>query len=229
MASVLACVLWATSAHATLLWDYSPDTTGGTYGGDWHNVSGRQNFAELLQFDGAVSIDAMDVYSLDGDPATIGTSVTVRVWSNNDGAPHVLLYEFETSISIEDAVGAASLPRVTRKHAVFPDPIDLSADVRYWIGMSGTDLELGQLSLGGLSGAFFDGSLAQFTGDQFWFHPSIGDMAFRIHGCYSFPGGGATGGCFPGPRPFPVSASPALVLLGGGLVSLELARRSVRL
>lgn len=50
--------------------------------------------------------------------------------------------------------------------------------------------------------------------------------AARVEPCSKFPGGGATGGCFPGPSPFPgggVSAVPApaaIWLFGTGLIGL---------
>jgi hypothetical protein len=43
--------------------------------------------------------------------------------------------------------------------------------------------------------------------------------------CSSFPGGGATGGCFPGPGPFPAPEPGTLALLGLGLAGLGLSRR----
>jgi hypothetical protein len=47
--------------------------------------------------------------------------------------------------------------------------------------------------------------------------------------CSAFPGGGATGGCFPGPGPFPAPDSGStLILLGMGVAGLAAARRRMR-
>jgi hypothetical protein len=45
--------------------------------------------------------------------------------------------------------------------------------------------------------------------------------------CSLFPGGGATGGCFPGPGPFPAPEPATLVLLGLGLTVLAFTRRQL--
>lgn len=45
--------------------------------------------------------------------------------------------------------------------------------------------------------------------------------------CSSFPGGGATGGCFPGPGPFPAPEPTTLALLCAALLGAKVARRSV--
>ncbi len=43
--------------------------------------------------------------------------------------------------------------------------------------------------------------------------------------CSEFPGGGSTGGCFPGPGPFPVPEPTSLAVLSIGLASLAAIRR----
>jgi len=48
---------------------------------------------------------------------------------------------------------------------------------------------------------------------------------WEVVDCSPFPGGGATGGCFPGPGPFPAPEPATLALLGLGLASLGFSRR----
>jgi hypothetical protein len=62
------------------------------------------------------------------------------------------LYDFTDLITVEDTDGAAIFNegeptrRVTRKHADFNRNLLLPGGVTFWIGMSGTNIELGQLS-----------------------------------------------------------------------------------
>lgn len=49
--------------------------------------------------------------------------------------------------------------------------------------------------------------------------------SFSVSYCDPFPGGGSTGGCFPGPGPFPAPEPGTLALLGLGLAGLGVMRR----
>jgi hypothetical protein len=49
-------------------------------------------------------------------------------------------------------------------------------------------------------------------------------VAYALDGCYTFPGGGQTGGCFPGPGPFPAGAPGTLALLAASVVAAGVLR-----
>jgi hypothetical protein len=175
-------------AHAGLIWDYSPDTTGaainrpGTVSA-WVNQSAGQNFAERVTFGADTTVTGMAVYSA-SQYGNLDDSVTIRLWSDTAGLPGALLDQVIASISAVDTDGASTNPAfadVTRKFAAFAG-LDLLADTPYWIGMSGASANLGQQGLGG-AGAPGDGGMYQFFGTSPSFHPPfVGDMAFRLYG-----------------------------------------------
>jgi hypothetical protein len=66
------------------------------------------------------------------------------------------------------------------------------------------------------------------SGQDSFANPSYGHfliLSAELEYCSEFPGGGATGGCFPGPFPFPVPEPGTLALLGLGLVGIGYTRR----
>jgi hypothetical protein len=80
-----------------------------------------------------------------------------------------------------------------------------------------------------------DAAFRGFTDDFFLTIDDRGDFDLGaiqlVSHCSEFPGGGATGGCFPGPGPFPGRGVPeptTLLLLGLGLAGLGFARKRLR-
>jgi len=195
------------SANAAIIWDYSPDTTGATYGGDWVNQSHWQNFAEKVNFSSNTTVGGMDIYSgsLYGN---VGDIARVRFWSDNGGVPGTLLSEFDEAISVIDTDGTATVTDWRRKHVDFStgNLLNLLANTTYWIGMSGVGYELAQGSLNTPD----DGQMAQFDGASYAYPAPVGDMAFRLHG----EGGGA-----------PVPEPGTWLLLGSGLAGLAVFRK----
>jgi len=165
---------------ATVLWDYSPETTGATGTINWNNESLRQNFAESILFDTDVILTGMDIYSAEYY-GKVGNSVTIRLWDDVGGQPGSLMMDFTETISIVDGDGSGR-PDVSRKHVDFTTAVGLSANTTYWIGMSSTSihefLQMG-LQLGPDDSRMFVFSGTNplgFTGTN------AGDMAFRLHG-----------------------------------------------
>lgn len=62
-----------------------------------------------------------------------------------------------------------------------------------------------------------------------WSSHGGADLAFTAAFCSPFPGGGSTGGCFPGPGPFPASEPATLALVGAALLGAVATRRRATL
>jgi hypothetical protein len=171
-------------AAAAIVWDYSPATTGADIqpgsGYVWVNDSSAQNFSDQFLLGQDTTLTGMDIYTRD-DFLSIGQSVTVRLWSDNSGTPGTLLQNFTEALAAVDTQSAGSDLSVRRSFANFVNPVSVLANTRYWIGMSGMDSELGQLTLTGLN-APGDNTVARFNGTTFFTNDSIGDQAFRLHG-----------------------------------------------
>lgn len=207
---LLTAVLAGGVAHASVIWDYSPATTQasitppeyGGVGGNWSNWSYGQNFAESVSFAAGATVTGMDIYS---GPTwgSVGDSVTIRLWSDLNGSPDLLLQEMVTTISAIDDDGAVL--GVNRKHADIA-PLILTAGTRYWIGMSGVT-EIAQAGLTTVD----DGVMAQFNNTDFLYLQTIGDMAFRLEGTSD-----------------PVPEPGTFILLGGGFAGLAFYRRKHR-
>ena len=86
-----------------------------------------------------------------------------------------------------------------------------------------TDITASTFSFSGFTAEFALYDLTYEAGDGFnVFEMTMGVDSYRI--C-TFPGGGQTGGCFPGPGPFPAPEPGTLALLGLGLAGLAFTRR----
>ena len=123
----------------------------------------------------------MDIYSNINTAASVGDSVTIRIWTDNAGTPDTLIHDFTDTISVIDTEGVGSWSAVNRKFADFSDsPISLDANTFYWIGMSGTNLS--NIAQGHVNTNPGDGQMAVFSATSFSLFISNGDMAFRLQG-----------------------------------------------
>ncbi|MBL8810279.1 MAG: PEP-CTERM sorting domain-containing protein [Planctomycetaceae bacterium] len=181
-ACLAALLIIAENVHAGIIWDYSPATTGAT-NTDWANLLSFQSFAESITFGSAVQISGMDIYCLNGF-ATLGDSVTIRLWADASGQPGAVLSSFTESVAVIDSDGAG--PSNERVHVDFTSLLNLDAGTPYWIGMTGTTKELTQTGLKNPN-APGDSRMAQFNGGDTFSHftpTGVGDMAFRLEGSY---------------------------------------------
>lgn len=201
--------LSAGDVFASIIWDYSPGTTGAVVSpegsnGNWSNHSQGQNFAEIVSFATGATITGMDIYS-NNYWGSVGQGVVIRLWSDVNGNPDSLLYEINSQISAIDEVGIGSNTEINRKHADFS--LTLDAGVDYWIGMSGD----GEITLAGLRDVQ-DDQMAVFGSNTFNSLMYIGDMAFRLEGSTSST---------PEPTPEPTT----MLLMGAGLAGIVSGRR----
>lgn len=179
MSKVAVSVLFslaASSSFATVVWDYSPVTTGGTVtGNNWSNNLAGQNFAERVLFGSTTLINGMDIYS-SKDFGRLGDAVQITIRSGA-GTPGAIIATRSSVASIVDTVGAYSGQH--RLHADFTG-FSMLANTFYWIGMAPVSASWTQTGLNGVAGG--DGTMAQFSGTSYSHLAPIGDMAFRLHG-----------------------------------------------
>ena len=201
----------------SILLDYSPDATGAVIEPTtaYQNNSAAQNFAERIIFNTDVLITGMDIYTLDWWNS-VGNSVLVRTWDEQMGYPALgSVSSILTSIAAMDTEGITHAPVLAngsyvRLHVDFGvNSFNLSANTALWIGISGFQSEIGQLTLTGPNQPD-NGALYMFNGLSSSGEPPLGDMAMRIHGERSVP-----------------ETSSVVVLLGLGLCSLIAVRRAI--
>jgi hypothetical protein len=150
-----------------------------------------------------------------GDPATTQVSVYL-------GAP------WQSGVAAWSTVGV--FPSGWASFDLTAAGIQVVAGTQYAIGIHGRGWNIFNPGIG----LTYDD---QYTGGELFLNGSTADvgvvgndMLFRtyVDTCSAFPGGGATGGCFPGPHPFPghvPDPGSTLLLFGISLVGLRAWRR----
>jgi len=184
-ALAVACFvsLNGTTAFAAVILDHSPDAVGGTQSPAYANNATGQNFGDdVFTISNSHTLSGMDLY-VGSQWASLGQSVTIRIWADGGGTPSTLLHDFTETISILDTDGIAGwVPTTRRAHVDFTPAITLNAGT-YWIGMSGTNSELSVYTTRGASGSpLLDGKVAQFSGTTYSHMANIGDTAMRLYG-----------------------------------------------
>jgi hypothetical protein len=182
---IAAALCVSQSQHASILLDQSPATTDAAILTDnLDNRAGGQNFAEDFEFASAVSLTGMDIY-MKSEIASVGQSVTIRIFEDSTGVPGTKLFDFTETIDVVDTLNASATTE--RVYAEFTTPVALDGGTTYWIGMSGTADTLKLAGLGIVSGTaapFDDSVMAQFSDEALVSVEGFGsgDMAVRLHG-----------------------------------------------
>lgn len=180
-----------TYAQEVLLFDQGPHT--GVDNGCWSNFTDGQNFAEQIKLPKASQITALNIYTCIGWPG--GESNIKIMLDDGSGNPNTRLTDWnqwaDSWLPFEDIFVA---------HYEFP-PVDMAAEVTYWIGVSGNGWEHGLTSVQTPG----DGTMAQFSGRYFSFHTDVGDQMFEVFGNFTEredilfdqgPATGSDGGCW---------------------------------
>jgi hypothetical protein len=210
---IAALFVGVVQTEGAILLNQSPlHTDASVLSANLDNRSETQNFAEDFSFVDAVVLSGMSIYMRE-DVASLGQSVTIRVYEDALGIPGTKIHDFTETVDLIDTEEAAD--GLERVHADFTTTFALEANTTYWIGMSGTGAPVFSLAglgdVDGTSSPFDDRTMAQFTGTGFNFisGSATGDMAFRLEGVV-----------IPEPR-----TSPVLV---GLLVLMSMASRRRR-
>lgn len=169
--------LAASSSFASVIWDYSPVTTGGVVtNNNFTNMLSSQHFAEQVSFSNATLVGGIDIYN-SASYGRLNDAVQITIWNNNGTLPGAVAATFNSVASIVDSVGAYAGQH--RLHADFSG-FTMLANTSYWIGMAPVSTTWTQTGLTGVAGG--NGNMAQFNGASFSHLAPIGDMAFRLHG-----------------------------------------------
>lgn len=178
----LLLTLAANSSFASIVWDYSPATTGGSVSSDyWLNTLSNQHYAEQVSFSNTTLVSGMDIYS--GTVfGNLHDAVHIIIWNNSGSLPGSVIATFASTATIVDTDGAYAGQK--RLHADFSG-FSMLADTTYWISMTPVSATWTQTAMHGVAGG--NGTMVRFMGATFSHVSTIGDMAFRLHGSSAVP------------------------------------------
>lgn len=180
LASAGASLFAGQAGAGDIIWDYGPAT--GRHNGNWANQTQGQNFAEDVLFGVDMFLTGVDIFTSFTD-TPLGDYHVKILLDDGAGNPSGVFAQWDqdvTTISVDDSGDVREF-----KHSFDFDPIVLSANTVYWIGVSANGWEVGQSSL--LNPHPDDGTMAQFSGNVFSFHTGVGDQMFQLRG-YPVPG-----------------------------------------
>ncbi len=172
-ALVAGATLAAGAASASILASVADNSFGA---GNWQNQGGDQNFLVQFTLASAAQVTGFDIDTVRQFGA-LGQPVIIRIRNDVAGEPAGgNLFEFSDGISSR---AAAANGQDILVGAQF-DAISLAAGT-YWIGMSGTDSELGWSSYD--YGVLVSPDVVQLAGElPLTIHPPIRNLGFEVLG-----------------------------------------------
>jgi len=200
----LTVILFVAPAQATLVVDFSPDTTGATLKtNNWTNLYGNQILGDQFTLLSDTTLTGGSIFSRSGLGA-IGNSVRFMIFSDPTA---VALIDIITTLDAIDTQLTVTQTTLTRKHASIADTF-LGAGT-YWFALAGNGVNIeaksGDFGSGGMN---FGTTKLQNTGS------TLGDLFFTLDGPQASP---------------PQTSVPepgSLSLLGLGLVAMFVRRRN---
>jgi hypothetical protein len=143
--SALLAIVFATPAKATLLVDFSPDTTGASLDtAGYLNNYGVQIMGDRFSLATDVVLTGSSIYSRN-TWGSVGDSARLMIFGDLSGTPTATpLIDLVTTLDAVDTQLTSSIGELTRKHATISDTF-LAAGT-YWFSMPGNGVELGQAS-----------------------------------------------------------------------------------
>lgn len=170
--AMAALTSWSAAGHAILLVDKPP--VEDKLAGSPENRADRQNFLVHFELAQNSRLTRFDLYTTPflGEP---GSAVTIKIRRDFQGQPgRSNWYEFQDQIDL-----AVDESTEIRRAQIDFDPVFLRAG-SYWIGVSGTNQDIGWLSVAA-EGPAAQG-VRQLDRDHIQGTPGFFDLTYRLHG-----------------------------------------------
>lgn len=174
----LAGSLMSSSVQASLVIDFSPDTTGATLvEGFWRNIYNDQILGERFTLTQSAILTGGSIYSTN-QLGAVGDSVHFSIFNVTSGVPaSTPSVDIVTSIDAIDTQSTSTASSLTRKHASVADLYLDAGD--YWFSMSGSSA-----NIGGASGNYGDDGFGWGPASFVNYCVSCGDIFFTLDGSF---------------------------------------------
>ena len=167
---------------ASLIVDFSPDTTGATLGeSSWTNVYGSQIVGDQFTLSADTILTGGSIFS-NSDFGNVGDDARFMVFAGSapTSAP---IIDILTKIDVIDGQYTSGQSSLTRKHATIT-PTFLAAGT-YWFALAGDPNDLTQAST--TTSAGYDDGAFRFGSTTLQHSAPSGDMYFQLEGTSAIP------------------------------------------